>query len=84
MTTSKLVEYLRAVSKTVDPSMAALLEAAADRLIEQSAVLVEIANSGVGMDGNDPCTACTHNVLICEKAMNITVHSLEWAQMVRN
>jgi len=71
MTTSKLVEYLRAVSKTVDPSMSALLTESADRLTEQAAVLVEIANSGVGMNGNDPCLACAHNVLICRKAMDM-------------
>jgi len=70
MKTAQLVEYIRAVGKVSDPSIAALLTSAADRLCEQSAVLIEIATSGVGMVGNAPCIACTHNVDLCNKAMN--------------
>lgn len=34
-----------------------------------SAVVVEIANSGFGMNGNTPCTACEYNVNLCQKGL---------------
>lgn len=65
----KLVDKNIDLERQLDASRALLAEARAENE-RLSAIVGEIANSGVGMNGNTPCTACEYNVNLCQKGLD--------------